>query len=113
MKLKKILNLFAALIIAISFTGCAKNIFVSPQLDRSGYSLLNRPDDLMPLTSNVLSNFSLYRKFHREPDTLLATLEKIFFTESDTGHIGVPKGTAGGTCEIRTDTGDITFTIVP
>lgn len=39
--------------------------------------------------------------------------EKIFFTESDTGHIGVPKGTAGGTCEIRTDTGDITFTIVP
>ena len=39
--------------------------------------------------------------------------EKIFFTESDTGHIRVPKGTAGGTCEIRTDTGDITFTVVP
>lgn len=39
--------------------------------------------------------------------------EKIFFTETDTGDIRVPKSTSGGVCEIKTDTGDITFTIIP
>ena len=37
--------------------------------------------------------------------------EKIFFAESDTGDIDVPKSTSGGTCEIKTDTGDIKITI--
>ena len=39
--------------------------------------------------------------------------EKIFFTETNTGDIRVPKSTEGGLCEIKTDTGDITFTIIP
>lgn len=33
--------------------------------------------------------------------------EKIFFTETDTGRVNVPRTTTGGTCEIETDTGDI------
>lgn len=37
--------------------------------------------------------------------------EKIFFAESDTGDIDVPKSTSGGICEIKTDTGDIKITI--
>lgn len=41
--------------------------------------------------------------------TLLS--EKIFYAESDTGRIRVPHTTSGGSCEVRTDTGDITFTI--
>lgn len=39
--------------------------------------------------------------------------EKIFFTETNTGDIRVPKSTSGGVCEIKTDTGDIIFTIIP
>ena len=41
--------------------------------------------------------------------TLLS--EKIFYAESDTGRIKVPHTTSGGICEVKTDTGDITFTI--
>ncbi len=41
--------------------------------------------------------------------TLLS--EKIFFTRTDTGRIRVPKSTAGGRCEITTDTGDIKMEI--
>lgn len=37
--------------------------------------------------------------------------EKIFFAESDTGKISVPKTLTGGKCEIRTDTGDIRIEI--
>ncbi len=37
--------------------------------------------------------------------------EKIFFAESDTGDIEVPKTTRGGICEIITDTGDIKVNI--
>ena len=37
--------------------------------------------------------------------------EKIFFAESDTGDIDVPKSTSGGICEIKTDTGDIEISI--
>ncbi len=37
--------------------------------------------------------------------------EKIFFASSDTGRVDVPKATTGGTCEIRTSTGDIRITI--
>ena len=37
--------------------------------------------------------------------------EKIFFPESDTGKIDVPKTTSGGKCEITTDTGDIKIRI--
>lgn len=33
--------------------------------------------------------------------------DKIFFTQSDTGRIDVPRTTSGGRCEITTDTGDI------
>lgn len=37
--------------------------------------------------------------------------EKVFFTESDTGTINVPKTMAGGKCEIKTDTGNIEIEI--
>lgn len=33
--------------------------------------------------------------------------EKIFFAETDTGRVKVPRCTSGGSCEITTDTGDI------
>ena len=33
--------------------------------------------------------------------------DKIVWAKTDTGHVEVPKSTAGGRCEIRTDTGDI------
>ena len=38
--------------------------------------------------------------------------EKIFYTETDTGKIKVPKSTTGGICEVITDTGSITFEIL-
>ena len=41
--------------------------------------------------------------------TLLS--EKIFITKTDTGNVDVPKTTAGGKCEINTDTGDINLKI--
>ena len=41
--------------------------------------------------------------------TLLS--EKVFITDSSTGRISVPKTTAGGKCEITTDTGDIRIDI--
>ena len=41
--------------------------------------------------------------------TLLS--EKIFFAESDTGKVRVPKSVTGGRCEIETDTGKIEITI--
>ena len=37
--------------------------------------------------------------------------DKIFFAETDTGRIDVPKSVTGGRCEIKTDTGDIKFEI--
>ncbi|MBR5261951.1 MAG: DUF4097 family beta strand repeat protein, partial [Oscillospiraceae bacterium] len=37
--------------------------------------------------------------------------EKIFFAESDTGDVDVPRTITGGKCEITTDTGDITIDI--
>jgi DUF4097 and DUF4098 domain-containing protein YvlB len=37
--------------------------------------------------------------------------EKIFFAESDTGSVNVPKTTSGGVCEITTDTGKIKIEI--
>ena len=37
--------------------------------------------------------------------------EKIFFAESDTGKISVPKSITGGKCEITTETGDIDIEI--
>ena len=36
---------------------------------------------------------------------------KIFDTDTNTGDIRVPQSTSGGTCKIRTDTGNITITI--
>lgn len=42
--------------------------------------------------------------------TLLS--EKIFVTSTDTGHVSVPKTTAGGRCEITTDTGNIKIEIL-
>ena len=41
--------------------------------------------------------------------TLLS--EKIFFAESDTGRVDVPKTVTGGKCEIHTDTGNIRLQI--
>lgn len=37
--------------------------------------------------------------------------DKVFFTETDTGDVSVPKTTTGGKCEIATDTGDIEIKI--
>lgn len=37
--------------------------------------------------------------------------DKVFITDTDTGRVDVPHTTAGGRCEISTDTGDITITI--
>ena len=37
--------------------------------------------------------------------------EKIFFAESDTGRVSVPKSMTGGRCEIKTDTGSIEMEI--
>lgn len=37
--------------------------------------------------------------------------DKIFFTETDTGKVNIPKSTSGGVCEIETDTGDIIITV--
>lgn len=37
--------------------------------------------------------------------------EKIFFAETDTGRIDVPKSTSGGKCEVKTNTGDIKLSI--
>ena len=39
--------------------------------------------------------------------------EKIFFVDTDTGDVDVPRCTTGGTCDITTDTGDIDIEIVP
>jgi len=36
--------------------------------------------------------------------------DKIFITETDTGHVKVPNSVTGGKCEISTDTGDIVIT---
>jgi len=36
---------------------------------------------------------------------------KIFYAQSDTGRINVPKSVTGGLCEITTDTGDIYITV--
>ena len=44
--------------------GCSGSIGVSKNADRNDYSLLNRPDELMPLTSNVLANYSLYKEYY-------------------------------------------------
>ena len=41
--------------------------------------------------------------------TLLS--EKVFITQSDTGHIAVPETTNGGKCKITTDTGDVRITL--
>ena len=39
--------------------------------------------------------------------------EKVFFAQTDTGHIDLPKTVSGGKCELETDTGDIKITISP
>lgn len=38
--------------------------------------------------------------------------DKVFMVQTDTGRINVPKTTTGGRCEITTDTGDITLSIL-
>ena len=42
--------------------------------------------------------------------TLLS--DKIFFAETDTGRVDVPKSLIGGKCEVVTDTGDIKFRVI-
>ncbi len=39
--------------------------------------------------------------------------EKVFFAQTDTGRIDLPKTVSGGKCELETDTGDIKITISP
>lgn len=39
--------------------------------------------------------------------------EKVFFTDTTSGSVEVPRTTGGGTCEIKTVSGDIEFSIVP
>jgi hypothetical protein len=70
----------AAAFLALSAAGCAGSIGVK-EAERSKYSLLNRPDELMPQTSNVLANFSLFRQYGKDPQGVLTKLEKIFFAE--------------------------------
>lgn len=41
--------------------------------------------------------------------TLLS--DKIFFTDTDTGRVEVPRSTEGGICDVRTDTGNIILAI--
>ena len=52
---------------------------------------------------------------HIETDTgdVTGTLlsPKVFFTETDTGKVDVPRYASGGTCEIKTDTGDIKISV--
>ena len=38
--------------------------------------------------------------------------DKVFIAKSDTGKVNVPKTVLGGRCEIKTDTGNITLSIV-
>ena len=79
--LNNIIFFLIAAAAASVFCGCSGSIGIGKNADRNDYSLLNRPEELMPLTSNVLANYSLYKEYHREPHTLLAKLEKIFFTD--------------------------------
>ena len=37
--------------------------------------------------------------------------EKCFLAKTDTGTVAVPKSTAGGKCEVTTDTGDIKLNV--
>ena len=39
--------------------------------------------------------------------------EKVFFAQTDTGKINIPKTTSGGKCEINTSTGDIKISLTP
>lgn len=39
------------------------------------------------------------------------TSDKVFYAQSDTGDVEVPKSTTGGMCEMTTDTGDIRISI--
>ena len=77
---KRILLIIPALLLAMIISGCAGGIGVKAA-SRSNYSLLNRPDDLMPQTANVLANFSLNKEYNRNPQGVLTKLEKIFFAE--------------------------------
>ena len=76
--IRTLLLFFAVLLLSC---GCTRNVGVIKESDRRNYSLLNRPDELMPLTSNVLANFSLYKSYYREPENLLSKLENIFLNE--------------------------------
>jgi DUF4097 and DUF4098 domain-containing protein YvlB len=38
--------------------------------------------------------------------------EKVFFAETNTGYVDVPKTVSGGKCEVKTDTGDIRITVI-
>ena len=77
---KNFIPAVAVVIAAIILAGCSGTIQLE-ESSRSRYSLLNRPDDLMPQTSNVLANFSLFRQYGKDPKGVLTKLEKIFFAE--------------------------------
>ena len=61
------------------------------------------------LNSSDAENIRIETDTGKVEGTLLT--EKIFVTDSSTGNIRVPSTTSGGTCKIRTSTGDIIITI--
>ena len=67
------------------------------------------------VTGDVNFNGSDAQEIYIETDTgdVKGTLlsDKIFFTQTDTGRVDVPKTITGGRCEIATDTGDIQIKI--
>ena len=71
--------------------------------------------DIETSTGDVKLNLSDAEEIDIETDTgrvegSLLT-EKVFITESSSGSIKVPHTTSGGTCKIRTSTGNINITI--
>ena len=90
--MKNLLYIFIALFF---ICGCSRSIIAEHESDRSKYSLLNRPDALMPLTSNVLANFSLYKDYYRDPQNLLSRLENIFLNEPRSDYLAALADVSG------------------
>lgn len=67
--------------------------------------------ELISDTGDIVLNGCDAAELYIETDTGDVTGElltdKIFFADSDTGRVSVPKSVTGGSCEINTDTGDI------
>ncbi len=83
----------------ISLTG----VLVSDKLK------VNRNTGSITLDGSDAKEISIKTDTGSVKGTLLS--EKIFFVETDTGRISVPKTTCGGKCEIKTDTGNVIISI--